>query len=345
MRDAGRPSRYARTDFGPREHAGTGFQAQNEPTATQTSPVHLRWKINVLSISRRESAQIRLLALRAFGAGLLALTLTGCGGGGGGGGTAGNAPEQGTQIVTPAFETYTTDHNGYSRVRLQTAAGDADRAILDRFDDPARTGPADYRNLIALTEDRYRDTMTLEVIAQVSGSGDGEKVERILRLTADQAPFDNVDSRGNLIASGKYYFRGSAEVYATVDGGGLQRGVGDLENMVVDFDRQTVRINLRTPFDPGAGSDIETEIDARGLSLNVLTGAFGGAVKMTTRSAETGDTLTSSGQLRGSLNGDAAGLSRLIENMTTSGLFTVGGDRDRFQAEGIFWGSQLNYAD
>ena len=306
-------------------------------------PSHLLWKTIVLPVPMRKFARTRPIALRACALGFLALSLAACGGGGGNGRPAGNAPEQGTAIVTPAFEAYTTDHNGYSRVRLQTARGAADQTILDRFDDPARNNPGDYRNLIALTEDRYIDNMTLEVIAQVSGPGDDPTVERILRLTADQAPFENVDSRGNLIASGQYFFRGSAEVYGRVDGGSLQRGVGDLENMMVDFDNQTVLINLRTPYNPGAGSDIETEINASGLSLNVLTGAFGGRVEMTTRSAGTGEILTSSGQLRGSLNGDEAGLSRLVENMTTSGLFTVGGNSDRFQADGLFWGSQLGY--
>lgn len=287
--------------------------------------------------------------LKLCAAGSLVLTLAACGGGGGGGGTGsasgGSAPETGTEIDTPAFESYSTDHNGYSRVRLQPGGGHGDSAILAQFDDADPADPSGYRNLIAQTEARYLDTMTIEVIAEVSGTGPDEKIERILRLTADQAPFNNVDGDGNLIASGQYYFRGGAEVYASVDGGSLQRGIGDLENMVVDFDSEAVTIDLRTPYDPGAGSEIETAIQASDLSLNVLTGAFGGTVEMTTRSADTGEIISSTGQLRGNLNGDEEGLSRLVENMTTSGLFTVGGDSDRFQADGVFWGSQLNYED
>lgn len=300
------------------------------------------------SLSLCVVSKTRVSALRFCATGIvlsLTLALAACGGGGGGSSSGGNAPAAGKDIDTPAFETYTTDHNGYSRVRLQTATDARDNAILGQFDDANPDSPSGYRNLIAQTEARFVKNMTIEVIAEVSGSGDDEKIERILRLTADQAPFDNVDRDGNLIASGQYYFRGGAEVYASVDGGSLQRGVGDLENMIVDFDSETVTINIRTPYDPAAGSEIETAIQASNLPLNVLTGAFGGTIEMTSRSADTGQLLSSTGQLRGNLNGDEKGLSRLVENMTTSGLFTAGSDGDRLRADGVFWGSQLNYED
>lgn len=268
---------------------------------------------------------------------LLAIGLAACSGG-----APPAPPPDATVIDTPGIEAYTTDHNGHSRVRLDLTESAADDAILGQFDDASPDSPAGYRNLVTLTEARYARNMTIEVIAEVTGADD---VVRILRITADQAPFDNLDAANGLIAEGRFYFRGAAQVYAVVDGGALQVGRGDLENMVVDFDSETVSINIRTPFDPGAGSAIETEIAATGIPLNVVTGAFGGAVTMTTRSGETGDILSADGMLRGNLNGDARGLSRLVENMTASGLFTIGGDGGRFQADGVFWGSQLNYAE
>ncbi|WP_245866554.1 viral aspartic protease [Oceaniglobus roseus] len=269
------------------------------------------------------------------------VTLAACSGSG----PATVAPPVGQEIETPGIEGYTTQHNGFTRARIDNATTPGDRAILAQFEDANPDSPAGYRNLIAQTEQRYLDNMEIEVIAQVAATVNGERVVRVLRLTADQGPFENVDSRGNLIAKGEFFFRGAAEVYARVDGGALQRGVGELQNMVVDFDKQSVSINLRTPFDPTGGSDIETELTAASIPLNVVTGTFGGPVTVSTRSGDTGEILTSDGLLRGNLNGDAAGLSRLVENMTTSGLFTVGGIGDRFTADGVFWGSQLNYAD
>lgn len=273
-------------------------------------------------------------------AGLLALTA--CSGGGGSTSAPIVPAPVGTTIETPGIEGYTTQHNGFSRARIDRASTPADRAILAQFEDADPSSPAGYRNLIAQTEQRYVENMDLEVIAEVATVNGDERVVRVLRLTADQAPFDNVGADGKLIAKGEFFFRGSAEVYAVVDGGALQRGIGDLENMVVDFDNQSVSINLRTPFDPGV-SEIETEMLAVKIPLNIVTGTFGGTVTLSTRSTTTGEILVSDGILRGNLNGDEDGLSRRIENMTTSGLFTVGSAGDRFTADGVFWGSQLNY--
>ena len=153
------------------------------------------------SLSLCGVSKTRVSALRFCATGIvssLTLALAACGGGGGGSSSGGNAPAAGKDIDTPAFETYSTDHNGYSRVRLQTATDARDNAILGQFDDANPDSPSGYRNLIAQTEARFVKNMTIEVIAEVSGSGDDEKIERILRLTADQAPFDNVDRDGNL---------------------------------------------------------------------------------------------------------------------------------------------------
>ncbi len=210
----------------------------------------------------------------------------GSGGGGGSGGDSTPTLPEGTRIETPGIEGYVTAHNGYTRSRIDRATTAGDRAILAQFEDADPASPAGYRNLIAQTEQRYIDTMQIEVIAQIETMAGSEKVVRVLRMTADQAPFDNVGADGNLIAKGEFFFRGHAEVYAMVDGGELQRGVGDLENMVVNFDTETVSINLRTPNNPGAGSEIETEMLAANIPLNVRTGTFGGEVSLSTRSAE-----------------------------------------------------------
>lgn len=243
-------------------------------------------------------------------------------------------------VDTPGIATGTTQRGGFQRARIDRSEP-ADAAVLAAFD-ATGTGPAGFVNLIALAERRYRETMAIEVIAELDAGGG---VTRILRLTADQAPFVNIRQDGSTIGRGSYFFRGGAEVYARVDGGALLRGRGELQNMVVDFDSATVTIDLRTPLDPGAGSAIETTLRASDLALNIRTGTFGGPVTLSTRSGTTGEIVTATGVLRGHIRGDEAGLSRLVENMTGSGLFTVGSPGARLQADGVFWGSQLNYTD
>ena len=252
------------------------------------------------------------------------------------------APREGKVITTPGIVSYTTGHNGYSRARIE-AVGAEDAALVAQFDtDP--TTPAGYRNIIELTEARYRETMFIEVIAEVAPDTDStERVVRVLRMTADQAPFDLRARDGSTLQpTGQFYFRGEAEVYASRDGGELLRGRGELVNLTVNFDTETVSINIRTPFDPSLGSAVETEITALELPFSVTTGQFGGTVFMTTRSEVDGAILSVAGVLLGHMSGNEAGLTRLVENLTTSGLFTIGTAGEPFSARGVFWGGQLN---
>ena len=249
---------------------------------------------------------------------------------------------EGTEVVTPGIESYTTEHNGYTRARIDRSEGNADQAILAQFDDSSADSPAGYRNLITLTEARYADTMFIEVIAAVADDGNGgEEVLRVLRITTDQAPFNNIGSDGRLIAQGQFYFRGEAYVFASVDDEPLAVGKGRLENLMVDFDTGTAIIDIQTGYMPGEGSEIETSLVANDLDFNVVTGAFGGPVTLSTRSGLTGEIVTSEGVLRGNLHGDEPGLTRLVDDLTTSGLFSVGVPGDRLIAEGVFWGGQL----
>ncbi|SNT42225.1 hypothetical protein SAMN05421763_11720 [[Luteovulum] sphaeroides subsp. megalophilum] len=270
---------------------------------------------------------------------LICCGLTACGGGGSG--EKNVEPKfTGREVVTEGIEHYVTDHNGYSRVRIDNAATQADYDALGQFDDSNPATPAGYRNLIERAENAYTNSVFVEVIAQIDKDAEGdEQVVKVLRLTADQAPFDNVDGAGNPIGSGKYYFRGNGDfrVYARVDGGEVQTGVGDLEALTIDFDTGTAAIHLRTGLNET--SRIETEILAENLTFDILTGTFGGAITQTARVG--GDTLTAQGYLRGSISGNEASLTRQKEQMTTSGVFTA--DGARLNSDGIFWGSQLNY--
>ncbi|MCE6949664.1 viral aspartic protease [Cereibacter sphaeroides] len=268
---------------------------------------------------------------------VLCCGLTACGGGGGGSGV--EPKFTGREVMTEGIEHYVTNHNGYSRVRVNNATRQAEYDAIGQFDDANPDTPAGYRNLIKAAENTYADSVFVEVIAQVDKDAEGrEKIVKVLRLTADQAPFDNVDHAGNPIGSGKYHFRGtdSFRVYASVDGGEVRTGVGDLEALTIDFDTGTAAIHLRTGLD--ATSQIETEIAADNLTFNILTGTFGGAITQTAR--VDGETLTARGYLRGSISGDETSLSRQTEQMTTSGVLSA--DGRRLSSDGIFWGSQLN---
>ncbi|MGP3698972.1 viral aspartic protease [Rhodobacter sp. NSM] len=285
------------------------------------------------------AVRLRSERLRPLAWTLICCGLTACGGGRSGG-TDVEPTFTGREVVTEGIEHYVTDHNGYSRVRIDHAATQADRDALGQFDDSNPATPAGYRNLIERAENVYADSVFIEVIAQIDKDVEGnEKVQKVLRLTADQAPFDNVDGAGNPIGSGKYYFRGNGNfrVYASVDGGEVQTGVGDLEALAIDFDTGTAAIHLHTGINET--SRIETEVLADSLTFNILTGTYGGAITQTARVG--GETLTAQGHLRGSISGDEASLTRQNEQMTTSGVFTANGAR--LSSDGIFWGSQLNY--
>lgn len=135
---------------------------------------------------------------KAQAAALLAagLILAACGGGGGGGGSDPVEPGfTGREVKTEGIKSYTTDHNGFTRARIDLASTPADRDALAGFDNGG--SPAGYARLIKDAENSFPDKTFVEVIAEVAPlTGSGEKVVKVLRLTADQAPFDNVDSSG-----------------------------------------------------------------------------------------------------------------------------------------------------
>lgn len=268
-------------------------------------------------------------------ASVVLLALAACGGGGGGGGAASPPPLTGVDVVTPGVESYVTDHNGYARVRTTPGTQSGDAAVLAQID--AGQGPAGFRDVVDEVRARFSPDTIAEVIAQTDGTPNGPAT-RLLRLTMDQKPFENADRDGRPVTQGQFFFRGTGQhvVWARVDGGALQRSVGDLENLMVDFGTGTATIDLRTPFDPGAGNAIETSIRSTGLAFDRRSGAFGGPVTMTSRVGA--DTLSADGVLRGNLTATPRGLSGLDKSMTASGLYAV--DGPRLEADGVFAGTQ-----
>ncbi|WP_226783204.1 viral aspartic protease [Oceaniglobus trochenteri] len=218
----------------------------------------------------------------------------------------------------PAFETYVTAHNGANRVRSDLS-GPQDAAILAQFEDADPQSPAGYRSLIALNEATYSDDVSIEVIAQVDGSGPTETVTRVLRLTADQAPLAQVPG-----TTGRYFLRGDNFSWVTIDDGPVLSGSDSrgLVDLVLDFDTGMADIQLRTGV--AGTSQVRTEVVGTGLPFNIRNGAFGGAITVAIHDPDGPLVYAIDGSLRGNIGGDP-GFSNSIHGLSGSGLYTATG--------------------
>ena len=240
-------------------------------------------------------------------------------------------------MVTPEFEKYTTNHNGYARVRREfSQPGDA--AVLAQFEDAEPATPAGFRDLIQLNENIYAGQVVLEVIAEVASSETGLTTERLLRLTADTTPLKDVPSG----ARGSYFFRGSSFAWVSIDDGPLLTGSDSqgLVNMVIDFDTGTADIDLRTGV---VGlSEVRTEMVAKDLPFNVRSGAFGGEVLIRVWDPNGPEIVNVPGSLAGSVGGTPT-YTEGRHGLVTSGLFEGSTDDPRkVTVEGAFAGVDPN---
>jgi len=252
-------------------------------------------------------------------------------------------PPEGRPVADGPFAAYPTTQNGFDRVRLDRS-GPADASVLAAFDDSNPTDPAGYRNLIALTEAEYAGRMTVEVIAEVDPANNGRPT-RLLRLTTDQAPFENLRDGELVTATGRYFFKGESFAWVTIDDGPLLSGRQStgLENLVLDFDRGTADIDIRTEVSDR--SEVEIGLQARDLPFNVVSGAYGGATTISVRNPDVTQTYDIAGDLRGSVGGSPTYRDGQ-HGMTTSGLYTATGT-DQGHAvtvDGVFFGNDPNAA-
>jgi hypothetical protein len=270
-----------------------------------------------------------------------------CGGGGdtssnAGSGTSSPVAPQLVAVTTPDFEDYTTDHTGFNRVRRGYATS-GDAAVIAAFEDADPSDPAGYRNLIALSEAQYAGAVTIEVLAEVAGSGSAETVTRILRLTADQTPFVNTKDGQLVTATGKFYLRGQNFVWASINGEAIRGGSDSdgLVNLVLDFDNQTASINLRTGVT--GTSDLRSEILAQNLPFNIASGAYGGAITVQVWDNDSSLIYDIDGSLRGNIGGSAV-YDNGTHGMTTSGVYTAQGvvDGTAVAVDGVFVGTDPN---
>ncbi|MDB5666445.1 viral aspartic protease [Cypionkella sp.] len=273
---------------------------------------------------------------------MLSLTLLiGCGGGGGGQNSTSLAAAA-ADVKTAAFSTYVRDDNGFNRVRRDYSKK-ADAAVIAQFEDKNPRDPAGYRNLIALSDANYRGKMTVEVLAQVQTTGGKETVKRVLRLTADQIPFKN-EKNGRLIAAkGTYYLRGQNFVWVGAGGRPIRSGSdrNGLVDLVLNFDKQTANINLRTGV--SGKSNIRTEVVAKGLPFNIRSGAYGGAITVQVWDPNSSTISAIDGSLRGNIGGTPA-YANNKHGMTTSGVYTAQGTLGGkpLTVDGVFVGTDPN---
>lgn len=274
---------------------------------------------------RRFSALVALAGLAV---------MVGCGGG---------APlPDGAAVVTPAFESYARNDNGMNRVRRDKSTP-ADATIIAQFEDANPADPAGYRNLIALSDQIYAGKVVIEVLAQVSGTGSNETVTRVLRLTADETPFQNVKNGSLVTATGTYYLRGQNFVWAAIDGEPIRSGSDSngLVDLVLNFDTGTANINLRTGV--AGNSAIRTEIAANGLPFNIRTGAYGGNVTIQVWDPDSAVIFAIDGSLRGNIGGVPV-YANGTHGMTTAGVYTGSGTSNgsNVTVDGVFVGADPN---
>lgn len=277
------------------------------------------------------------LATRITGA-LCLLLLIGC--------SSGSSPSTplppGAVVTTPAFENYARDDNGFERVRRDYSTS-ADARVIAQFEDSNPSDPAGYRNLIALSDQIYVGKMTIEVIAQVETTAGKETVKRVLRLTADQIPFEN-EKNGRLVsATGTYYLRGQNFVWVDIGITGIRSGSDSsgLVDLVLNFDTQTANINLRTGV--SATSDIRTEVVGADMPFNIRSGAYGGDITVQVWDPTSSTIYAIDGSLRGNIGGTPA-FADGTHGMTTSGLYTATGESGGTSVviDGVFFGTDPN---
>lgn len=281
-------------------------------------------------------------------------TLTACGSGPMPGGAGGAPVTRGAEVPTEGYETYVTQHNGFTRIRrADTQAGD--EAILRQFEDSNPASPAGFRNLIDLQSTPVRGRVQAEAIGQMASwqLGDGttrSELQRILRLTTDVEDFNPANiarAGGEIVLSGADY-----TVVRIGDGApsfNNQSNNGSLY-LAVNFDTETaaIRIVNRTLYQHCGQCTPEDRfrVDLLGenLPFNVQTGAFGGEITgevyelMVRRGGR-------AGEVSGTILGSIGGVAR--DDLVAGGVFEATGEMSHpagpgtqtVQVDGLFWAS------
>ncbi len=265
--------------------------------------------------------------------------------------SAASRAQSGVTVPTEGYETYVTQHNGFTRVRRSNLQPD-DEAVLAQFDSSGSDSPAGFRRLIDMSQSPLANRVHVEAIGEMDswtdGNGDpAEALERVLRLTTDVERFTPeavVAAGGEIVLSGTDYSVvriGEMRPYANQsDDGALY--------LALNFDRETaaIRIINRTLYQHCAQCQTQDlrRIDLLGedLPFNVQTGAFGGEVEgnvyelMVRLGSRTIDV---NGTVLGQVGGSEPGSLVAGGVFEASGSGTYAGQPIDAQVEGVFWAS------
>ncbi|MEZ5752020.1 MAG: hypothetical protein R3D60_08655 [Paracoccaceae bacterium] len=255
-------------------------------------------------------------------------------------------------VPTDGYETYVTQHNGFTRVRRsELQPGDA--AIVAQFEDSNPASPAGFRSLVDPQSAAVRNRVFVEIIGQddswIDGGGNPvSALQRVLRLTADVEDFNPAavaSAGGQIVLSGSDY--SVAQIGTGRPNFANQSDSGSLW-MSLDFDNQTatVRIINRTLYYHTPQSTPQTmflvDLLGENMPFNIETGAFGGEVN-----GEVYQLMVHLGgraaDVSGTLLGTVGGAAR--DDLVAGGVFEASGTMN-FQGQtldvgvdGVFWAS------
>lgn len=245
-------------------------------------------------------------------------------------------------VPTDGFETYVTQHNGFTRVRRSnTQAGDD--LILAQFEDANPASPAGYRSMVDNQNAGPRGRVNVEVIGAQASPTVG--ISRILRLTTDVEGANLAQlarAGGTITLLGEdHMFLGTG---STSEGYAAGRTSGDNSLYLgLNFDNQTAALHIihdfgRTTSRWSAESDV-VDLLGEDLAFNPTTGFFGGEI--------TGSgtyTLSGVGQLNVRLTGSVLGAvgGSAADDLVAGGIFEARGDVayiGALRTQGVFWAS------
>ena len=252
------------------------------------------------------------------------------------------AKTPGVEVPTDGYETYVTDHNGYTRIRRSDGKTD-DAAVLKQFEDSDPASPAGFRSLVLTQKaDMQKRVMTEVIIEQPTK----DTIARVLRLTTDVEAFTPKaveEAAGKVIQmSGTDYSLvrlGDGDyTYANQsDGGSLY--------MVLNFKAKTATIRIMNRqlyfHTPDSAPMDKRVVDLLGANLpfDPQTGEFGGDItgEVTELYVRLGtEVIPVTGTLLGQVGGPS--LDKLVAGgvFQASGSKMVMGKQTAVQVEGVF---------
>lgn len=229
-------------------------------------------------------------------------------------------------VPTDGYETYVTQHNGFTRVRRIASEEPNDDLILARFEDANPASPSGFRSIADFRRAGVTGRVNVEVIAQQDSAT--APIGRLLRLTTD---VQGAQLASIAQAGGRVTLAGTDFSLVRAGAGSTQYDYAQQSDngalyLALDFDTQTATIHVLNEFTRQNGWNIPERIDliGRDLPFDVESGLFGG-------------------DIAGEVTYVAPHLGVPVVDVTGTVLGSVGGSRaDDLVAGGVFWAEGTN---